>query len=241
MSQDTVTPGAKWEFGADVAACFDDMLARSIPQYAAMRQACLHRGERYVTPGTHIVDLGCSRGAALADFVQRFGPQNRYLGVEVSAPMLAACRERFTLPIRDGWLHAVDLDLRDAYPDVEASLTLCVLTLQFVPIEHRQRILADAFARTRPGGALLLVEKILGADAHTDRAFVDTYYRLKAANGYSRDAIYKKKRSLEGVLVPVTARWNEDLLRAAGFAHVECFWRWMNFAGWLAVKPAAAL
>ncbi len=44
--------------------------------------------------------------------------------------------------------------------------------------------------------------------------------------------------ALEGVQVPVTAKWNEDLLRAAGFRNVECYWRWMNFAAWVAVKPA---
>jgi tRNA (cmo5U34)-methyltransferase len=36
--------------------------------------------------------------------------------------------------------------------------------------------------------------------------------------------------------VPVTAAWNEDLLQQAGFRHVECFWRWLNFGGWIAVK-----
>lgn len=41
--------------------------------------------------------------------------------------------------------------------------------------------------------------------------------------------------SLEGVLVPVTTHWNEDMLRAEGFRHVDCFWRWMNFAAGVAV------
>jgi tRNA (cmo5U34)-methyltransferase len=36
--------------------------------------------------------------------------------------------------------------------------------------------------------------------------------------------------------VPVTARWNEELLRSAGFVDIDCFWRWMNFAGWIAVR-----
>lgn len=26
-----------------------------------------------------------------------------------------------------------------------------------------------------------------------------------------------------------------DVMRA-GFKHVDCFWRWMNFGGWVAVK-----
>ena len=51
-----------------------------------------------------------------------------------------------------------------------------------------------------------------------------------------RAELEAKSRALEGVLVPVTARWNEDMLRAAGFAQVDCVWRCMNFAAWLAVK-----
>ena len=49
---------------------------------------------------------------------------------------------------------------------------------------------------------------------------VDLYYQLKAANGYSSDAIERKRLSMEGVLVPVTARWNEELLRTTGFGYL---------------------
>lgn len=34
----------------------------------------------------------------------------------------------------------------------------------------------------------------------------------------------------------VTAAWNEEMLRNTGFVEVDCFWRWMNFAGWVATK-----
>lgn len=34
----------------------------------------------------------------------------------------------------------------------------------------------------------------------------------------------------------MTARFNEEMLTDAGFSHVECFWRWCNFAGWIAVR-----
>jgi hypothetical protein len=37
--------------------------------------------------------------------------------------------------------------------------------------------------------------------------------------------------------VPVTARWNEDMVREAGFRDVDCIWRWCNFAAWIARKP----
>jgi hypothetical protein len=76
----------------------------------------------------------------------------------------------------------------------------------------------------------------VGATAELDSQMVARYYDLKGANGYSPEQIERKRLSLEGVLVPVTAKWNEELLHGAGFQQVDCFWRWMNFAGWIALK-----
>jgi tRNA (cmo5U34)-methyltransferase len=231
--RDEVRPGDKWSFDADVTRVFDDMLRRSIPQYDVMRDACVNLGARYVQPETDIVDLGCSRGEALAPFVELFDGGNRFIGCEISDPMLEAARTRFSGAES---VRVEKCDLRSGYPDVRASVTLSILTLQFTPIEYRQQILTNVYEHTVEGGALVLVEKILGNSAAIDRSLVDCYYHLKAENGYSQEAIDRKRHSLEGVLVPVTAQWNEELLRSAGFRYVDCFWRWMNFAGWVAVK-----
>jgi len=53
---------------------------------------------------------------------------------------------------------------------------------------------------------------------------------------HPQEQIASKRKSLEGVLVPITARWNEDMLKAAGFRKIDCFWRNLNFAGWIAIK-----
>ena len=86
------------------------------------------------------------------------------------------------------------------------------------------------------GGALIIVEKVLGACNDINSVMIDIYHGRKKAAGYSVDEVERKRLALEGVLVPVTASWNEDLLSGAGFSRIDCFWRWMNFAGWIAVK-----
>lgn len=228
--------GERWMFDQSVTDVFVDMLRRSIPQYDAMRQAVIDIGSAFVQPHTHIVDLGCSRGDALAPFVEAYGALNRYVGVDVSAPMLKVARERFAKEIAEGLVHLTDTDLRVGYPHVNTSLTLSVLTVQFTPIDHRQRILEDIYRNTVPGGALVIVEKILGSTAQLDRMMIRHYYAHKRRNGYSEEEIERKRLALEGVLVPATARWNEEMLRNACFHDIDCFWRWMNFAGWVAVK-----
>jgi tRNA (cmo5U34)-methyltransferase len=235
---DQTVPIGQWEFDSNVTQVFDDMLQRSIPQYEVMRQTVFELACAYVKDDEVIVDLGCSRGEALAPFVRKFGSYNRYVGVEVSPPMLEAARERFAGLIQAGLVDIRAMDLRTEYPPAKACVTLCVLTLQFTPIEHRQRILRRIYQHTKPGGALILVEKILGATADIDTLMVDRYYTMKAEHGYTQEQIERKRLSLEGRLVPVTAKWNEELLHTAGFGQVDCFWRWMNFAAWIAVRDA---
>ncbi|HUT77740.1 MAG TPA: methyltransferase domain-containing protein, partial [Polyangia bacterium] len=169
----------------------------------------------------------------------RHGAHNQFVGVEVSAPMAEAFEERFGGMIRAGVVRLDRTDLRYGFPPLgsgRVSLALSVLTLQFIPIEYRQRILGDIYAALRPGGALIIVEKVLGSGAKLDELYVEHYLAMKAEHGYTQEQIERKRYSLEGVLVPVSAKMDEMFLDQAGFAHVDCFWRWLNFAGWLAVK-----
>ena len=101
------TPGDRWAFDGEVAHVFDDMLERSIPQYETMRGLVHQVGRGFVQPGTQVVDLGCSHGAALAPFVAEFGASASYVGIEVSQPMLDAARSRFRAELEAG---TVDLE-----------------------------------------------------------------------------------------------------------------------------------
>jgi tRNA (cmo5U34)-methyltransferase len=234
--RDEVEPEGKWKFDGAVADVFDDMLERSIPQYHIMRELCFEIGKRFVVPKLDVVDLGCARGEALDPFIRKFGAYNRYIACDVSEPMLSAARVRFDGYIKCGVADVRRVDLRHEYPASVACLTLGVLTIQFTPIEHRPRILAKVAEHTAHSGAFLLVEKVISSDAKIDETFSEVYVDAKKANGYSDEQIARKRLSLEGVLVPMTEEANVSFLRNAGFSKVECFWRWANFAGWLAVK-----
>lgn len=228
---------AKWEFDDNVTQVFSDMLERSIPQYGVMRSSVFDIAYQYVKANTQIVDLGCSKGDALEPFIYAFGSNNRYLGIEYSTSMLEVARARYKELISSNLVEIKEHDLRNGLPEnVLACVTLSVLTLQFTPIEYRLKIIRDIYKRTISGGAFILVEKVLGDTAELDSLMVNKYYALKSKNGYSQEEIDRKRLSLEGVLVPVTAKWNEEMLRHSGFSQIDCFWRWMNFAGWIAIK-----
>lgn len=223
----------RWEFNAEVTRVFEEMLERSIPQYQIMRRAVYDVGSAFVS-GHAVVDLGCSRGDALAPFVEHCANRaDAFIGFEVSEPMRMAAQERFA--DRTDVIIS-DHDLRDGIPYLSASLVLSVLTLMFIPVNYRAEILQHAYERLTHGGAMILVEKVLGASSRVDDVLVGVYHDWKHLAGYSREEIERKRLALEGVLVPLTAEWNEGMLARAGFVDVDCFWAALNFRAWVAVK-----
>lgn len=233
-----VPAGDRWEFDGDVTAVFEDMLERSIPGYRDMRATVREVTSTLVGDGDGLViDVGCSDGLALEELLDAL-PGVRGAGLEISEPMIDAARARLG---RFGErAEVVRHDLRAPLPfrDGSVAAVVAVLAVQFTPIEHRQRIISGAHRVLRPGGVFVLVEKVLGGCAAADDMLVSTYYDRKRRAGYTEDEIQRKRLALEGVLVPVTAAWNEAMLDAAGFVWRECVWRSLNFAGWAAQKAA---
>jgi len=232
-------PGERWAFDGSVERVFDDMLERSIPEYRTMRELSTWLARKFPPAGSTVVDLGCARGGAI-DELMGDGIVRNFVGVECAPPMVAAARARFaggTLRHPELEVTIRDLDLRSDYPpETDVAVVLAIFTLQFVPIEHRLGVVRRAFESLRPGGAMVVAEKIIAQTDGVERLFVERYHGLKAQNGYSREEIDRKALALEGVLVPVTARFNEEMLLGVGFGPVECVWRWCNFAMWVAMK-----
>lgn len=233
---DCVCPGADWSFNNDVAQVFHNMLRRSIPELEMMRNLVTMYGERYIQPGGTILDMGCSCGDSLLPFVKKHGTANRYVGIDRSEAMLAQAKQFFAKEIETGMVRFLLLDLEHTFPQIEACLMLSVLTMQFLPIEHRERCLRQAHTALVPGGALLLVEKIRGETPAEDEILTDLYYEFKNIQGYSWQAIERKKISLQNNMKPATIKRNVEMLYEAGFEQVNCFWRCLNFAAWVAVK-----
>jgi len=251
---DDHVPGEKWEFNSDVAVKFDDMLSRSIAGYDQMRELVFDLGKRFIhDSNSTVIDLGASRGESVSAFTE--SPEFmdvEYFLLEVSEPMLAQMRERFKG--RDN-IHPVSYDLRRNWSDISGMisnpfhtmyestgyvpptvLVQSILTLIFVPINFRQSILKGVYEGLSHGGAFIMVEKVLGDNAEMQEIMVDSYHEYKNRNGYSWEAIERKRAALEGVQVPLRNEENIAMLRSAGFKSVDTFWRHLNFCGYLCIK-----
>jgi tRNA (cmo5U34)-methyltransferase len=227
---------AAFVFDQRVAAVFQDMINRSVPGYATIINMIGTLAERYAQPGSTCYDLGCSLGAA--SFAMRETiktPGCRIIAIDNSAAML----QRFgaVLAQHPG---AVPVELRCA--DIldeeihDASVVVLNFTLQFVPLEQRGELIARIAAGLRPGGLLILSEKIHFEDAVLNQLFIDLHHRFKEQNGYTQTEISRKRAAIENVLVPETLRTHEQRIMGSGFSSCAVWFQCFNFASMVAVK-----
>ncbi|MDH3256299.1 MAG: carboxy-S-adenosyl-L-methionine synthase CmoA [Nitrospinota bacterium] len=229
-------PG-KFEFNEPVARVFDDMLERSVPFYKECQQMVIDLARHFAQKGSAVYDLGCSTGTLLRHLVKAIPPTQkiRFVGLDNSAAMLKKARVKLK-----GYLKRCELmeaDLEDGFKLHDASVVIMNYTLQFIPPKRRAAMLKKIYKGLRPGGGLILIEKVRGETDGLNNLFVEQYHTYKQDQGYSKLEIAKKREALENVLVPLKPGKNRDLLAAAGFSQVDIFFKWFNFAGFLAVKP----
>jgi len=228
-----VTP---FEFNEKVVRVFDDMISRSVPLYreSLLRQAQL--AAHYYQTDSCIYDLGCSNGNFGLQFIQEMGERPfNMCGIDNSPPMLEQYHQRLEpLPQRKNI--TLDLASIEDYPLEKSSVVVINLTLQFLALNSRDRLIQHIYQALRPGGILLLSEKVIHCEEQLSALQQDWYYRLKKENGYSQLEISQKRDALENVLIPETIEQHQQRLNEAGFNKLDIWLKWFNFTSFLCIK-----
>ncbi|MBN2701868.1 MAG: carboxy-S-adenosyl-L-methionine synthase CmoA [Methylothermaceae bacterium] len=225
-----------FRFDAQVAAVFDDMIDRSVPGYRTIVTAIGLLAGQLAQPGGYCYDLGCSLGAASFAMAHAItAPGCRVIAVDNAWPMLARLRERLQTLAGPTPVHPVCADLRHV-PIHNASLVVLNFTLQFIPPPERLGLLQAVHDGLRPGGGLILSEKIALEAPRQQALFTDLHHAFKRAQGYSDLEISQKRAALENVLIPEALATHRDRLKAAGFSSCEVWFQYFNFVSLVAFK-----
>lgn len=223
-----------FRFTPQVAEVFDDMLARSVPNYGQVIGMVAQLLQKSMHPGDTVYDLGCSTGATLVELARRLPQDLLFCGVDNSPAMIAKASLKAASYAKK--------QIRFAEQDitkieiVNAGAIILNYTLQFVRPMLRADFVKKLHNSLRPGGVLILSEKVISHDPRLNRTFIDFYHDFKRAQGYSEIEISKKREALENVLIPFSIEENKKLLIDAGFSTVETFFQWFNFVSFVAVK-----
>jgi tRNA (cmo5U34)-methyltransferase len=226
-----------WSFAGEVADSFDEHVQRSVPLYGQGHQLVCGLTDFFVRTDSVVYELGCSTGELtlkMAEVNRAAKPEARFVGIDIEPAMIEHAEAKRV----DRGLDRVEFVTSDvlAYDYEPTDLIVAYYTAQFVPPRARQRLIDLLYQRLNWGGALVLFEKVRGADARFQDILTGMYHDYKLDRGYSQEEVAAKSLSLRGVLEPFSTEGNRSMLERAGFVDVETVFRYLCFHGFLAIK-----
>jgi len=170
-----------------------------------------------------ILDLGTGDGRLLA-LLRSDRPGSAGVGVDFSEPMLERARERFSGVDQ---VEFVAHDLADPLPPLgRFDAVVSSMAIHHLEHERKRSLYAEVFDLLEPGGVFANFEHVASPTRRLHLAFF-------AAIGEPLEHEDPSDRLLD---VETQLGW----LRSIGFDDVDCYWKWLEMALLVGVKPTAA-
>ena len=202
--------------------------AEHVSRYLARADGFPHRleGERVLLEqiprdARRILDLGTGDGRLLAMLaVER--PALRGVGLDFSAVMLTAARERFA---GDERFELVEHDLTRPLPDLgRFDAIVSSMAIHHLEDERKRSLYAELPGLLEPGGVFANFEHVAAPSERLHAAF---YAAIDEPLEHEDPS--DRLRDVESQLA-----W----LREAGLVDVDCYWKWLEMALLIGVRPA---
>ena len=230
-------PPSDFVFDEKVANVFEDMINRSVPGYETIISMIGVLANRYYQRGSFIYDLGCSLGGATFSICESLQNTNfSLIAIDNSSAMIERLEaKKCGLLGRSQNIETRCENIQDASIE-NASVVVLNFTIQFLPVDIRMSLIKNIYSGMKPGGMLILSEKIIAPDSRVDSLLIDMYHEFKEAKGYSKLEISQKRAALENVLIPETIETHRNRLASADFRSVDVWFQCFNFASIVAIK-----
>jgi SAM-dependent methyltransferase len=167
-----------------------------------------------------ILDLGTGNGRLLA-LLQADRPQMHGVGLDFSELMLGEARRRFAA---DDRVELVEHDLVEPLPELgRFDAVVSSMAIHHLEHERKRSLYGEVFELLEPGGVFANFEHVASATPRIHAQFF-------AALGEPLENEDPSDRLLD---VETQLGW----LRELGFNDVDCYWKWLEMALLVGVKP----
>jgi tRNA (cmo5U34)-methyltransferase len=170
-----------------------------------------------------VLDLGTGDGRLLA-LLQVDRPEMLGVGLDFSELMLGAARERFAADER---IELVEHDLAERLPALgRFDAVVSSMAIHHLEHERKRSLLGEVFGLLEPGGVFANFEHVASPT-----------HRLHLAFFAAIDEPIENEDPSDRLLdVETQLQW----LRELGFDDVDCYWKWLEMALLVGVKPAGS-
>ncbi len=200
-----------------------------VHRYLALADSAAHRaeGERVLAEevphdARRILDLGTGDGRLLALLLAE-RPGTRGVGLDFSDVMLAAAHTRFDGEAR---VELVEHDLTRSLPALgRFDVVVSSMAIHHLEHERKRSLYAEVFALLQPGGVFANFEHVASA---THRLHLKFFAAIE-------EPLEHEDPSDRLLDVETQLGW----LRELGFDDVDCYWKWLEMALLVGIKPGA--
>jgi len=215
----------QWTFQSkDVADGFDSHVREQLPWYDLATGAVEHIARHYIPEGGLVYDIGASTGNIARAISETLEARSARLIAVEKAPEMAS---KYQAP---GEIMIADATAMDFEPFDFGVLFLSTI---FMPPNVRGEFLARFIGSLRPGGAVVMVERMQAGSGYTSTISARLTLANKLKAGAKPEDIVAKELSLSGIQRPLA---QSELPQGA----VE-FFRLGDFAGWIVEKQTGKL
>lgn len=149
-------------------------------------------------------------------------PEMTGVGLDFSAAMLEAARERFA---GDESVELVEHDLAEPLPDLgRFDAVVSSMAIHHLPHERKRSLCGEVFDLLEPGGVFANFEHVASP---TERLHLAFFAAID-------EPIENEDPSDRCLDVETQLAW----LRELGFDDVDCYWKWLEMALLIGVRPA---
>jgi len=167
-----------------------------------------------------ILDLGTGDGRLLA-LLKLDRPQATSVALDFSEIMLAAVRSRFAA---DPTVQIVAHNLEAPLPDVgQFDAIVSSFAIHHLSHDRKRTLYQEIWDRLEPGGIFCNLEHVASPTPRLHRQFM-------LAIGYDPSQDDPSNQLLDG---ETQLQWLRDM----GFEDVDCYWKWLEMALLIGIKP----
>ncbi|MEZ2231911.1 class I SAM-dependent methyltransferase [Microcoleus sp.] len=167
-----------------------------------------------------ILDIGTGDGRLLG-LLKCDRPDVECVAIDFSATMLEKVRTRFA---DDRTVTVIEHNLDDSLPDLgKFDAVVSSFAIHHVEDDRKRSLYTEIFELLEPGGIFCNLE-------HVASATEALHHKFREALGISDSPDDPSNKLLD---VETQLRW----LREIGFTDVDCYWKWLELALLVGVKP----
>lgn len=227
-------PVSDFQFDEHVTQVFPNMIGRSVPGYWQIVDGIGIISKHFVQPQSSVYDLGTSLGAVAWSIYQN--TQHPVIAVDSSEPMIHQLTKNVLgfptkIPINPILGDITKIPLQQ-------NISFCALnfTLQFIPIEKRFELLEKIFHSLDKNGAVVLSEKLHFDEPEEEYRIRNWHHDWKEQQGYSRQEIEQKAKSIATIMPTETLQKHKDRLYGIGFQRITIWYQAFSFVSLVAEK-----